>query len=362
MSKLPVWAIDPHTIAKHELLKRYLERWFPILGKYNTHMNYIDGFAGPGQYEGGEKGSPIIAIETAMEHFKRGNLSGVTANFIFVESDKNRAAHLKDQLKQLTTPPQFQIEVIEGEFSEEMTSALSKLETENKNPAPIFAFIDPFGFSGIPMSLVARILQFPKCEVFINIMVEFINRFLKHPKDSVTAHFPDTFGTKEVLEIPSRDGNRLTNIMALYRSQLMKYAKFVGRFDMHGRKDQKTYSLFFATNSPKGFEKMKEAMWVVDKHSGSLFSDADPNPVSLFAMQGFEPLWDDLKKEFAGQTVPMSVLEKFVIEKTDYLPKHARDILKRQEEKNVIVVKPLLGCKRKPKTFPSDKVQVAFPS
>lgn len=363
MSKSPVWSLDPHTIAKHALLKRYLDRWFPILGKYNPRINYIDGFAGPGQYAGGEKGSPIIAIESAMEHVKRGTLStSVTVNFIFVESDDNRAAHLNEQLKLLSPPRQFQIAVLGGKFSEEISTALGKLETENKNPAPTFAFIDPFGFSGIPMSLMSKILQFQKCEVFINIMAEHINRFLQHPDDAVTSHFPETFGTKEVLEIPNRTGDRLTNILTLYRDQLSKYAKYVRRFDMRGHKDQKTYSLFFASNSAKGFEKMKEAMWAVDKHSGNQFSDADQNPVSLFATQGFEPLWDDLKMEFGGRTVPMSVLEKFVIEKTDYLPKHARDILKRREENNEIIVQELPGCKRHGKSFKIDKVQITFPS
>lgn len=243
-----------------------------------------------------------------------------------------------------------------------MSTALGKHEAENKNPTPIFAFIDPFGFSGIPMSLVARILQFPRCEVFINLMAEHINRFLQHPDDAVTSHFPATFGTNEVLEIPKRDGDRHTNILNLYRDQLRRYAEYVGRFNMRGRKDQKTYSLFFAANSPKGFEKMKEAMWAVDKHSGSLFSDDDPNPVSLFATQGFKPLWDELKNVFAGRTVPMLELERFVIEKTDYLPKHARDVLKRLEENNVIVVQPLPGCKRRAKSFPNDKVKITFPS
>ena len=363
MSNSPVWPIDPHTIAKHELLERYLNAWFPIISKHNNRINYIDGFAGPGQYSGGEKGSPIIAIESAMKHIVGNTISSsVKLNFFFVERDKISAAHLNEQLERFKAQPQFRIEVIEGEFSEKMSTALSKFETGDKTPTPIFAFIDPFGFSGIPMSLVARILQYPKCEVFINIMVEFVNRFLSHPNETVASHFPETFGTKEVLEIPSRPGNRLANILALYRAQLRQHAKFVGRFDMHGRKDQKTYSLFFATNNATGFIKMKEAMWVVDKHSGSLFSDADPKPVSLFAKQGFEPLWDDLKKKYAGQTVTMAALVTFVNEETDYIRTHAIQILKQREERGEIVVQALLGCNRRGKTFPNDKVQITFPS
>jgi three-Cys-motif partner protein len=90
MSNSPVWAIEPHTIAKHEILKLYLDRWFPILGKYNSKITYIDGFAGPGLYAGGEKGSPIIAIESAMKHIKNMTISpSVKLNFYFVERDKN---------------------------------------------------------------------------------------------------------------------------------------------------------------------------------------------------------------------------------------------------------------------------------
>lgn len=363
MSEVVLWPLDPHTGAKHALLKTYLDRWFPILGKYNQRINYIDGFAGPGEYQGGEKGSPILAIESAMEHVSRGTLDQqVTINFIFVEGDKDHADHLRGLLNKLSPPQQFKIAVIDGSFRDQIGGILDKIEADNKSLAPTFAFVDPFGFSGIPLSLMTRILKFPRCEVFVNVMVDFINRFLEHPNEGVTSHFPETFGTDEVLSIPGLPGVRLDNILALYRRQLCPHAKFVGRFDMHGRQDRKTYSLFFATNAPKGFEKMKEAMWAVDKYTGNKFSDADPNPVSLFESWGFEPLWDELRTKFAGSTVKMSDLEVFVIEQTDYLPTHARKILTQREESGEITVEPLPDCKRRGKTFPSDKVRIVFPT
>ena len=361
MSEEDLWPLDPHTRAKHALLKLYLDRWFPILGKHHTRINYIDGFAGPGEYAGGEKGSPLQAIESAMEHVRRGTLGpSVAVNFIFVESKSDHADHLKTQLRQLSIPSQFKISVIEGEFCNCVGEIIGNLETAGKILAPTFAFVDPFGFSGIPMALMARILKFPKCEVFINVMVEFINRFLEHPNDAVTAHFPETFGTNEVMEIPNRTGKRPELILSLYRNQLRQHAKFVGRFDMHGRRDQKTYSLFFASNSPLGFEKMKEAMWAVDTNSGSRFSDAHANQASLFEAMGIENLWDDLRNKFLGQTVPMAALEGFVIEETDFLPTHARKILTLREESGEISVQMNPGHKRRGKTFPTDKVQIVF--
>lgn len=39
--KETIWEIEPHTQAKHEILRRYLSAWFPILGKYNKEPREI---------------------------------------------------------------------------------------------------------------------------------------------------------------------------------------------------------------------------------------------------------------------------------------------------------------------------------
>lgn len=359
MAKLP--AIAPHTVAKHLLLKRYLDAWFPILGRHNDRINYIDGFAGPGEYEGGEEGSPLLAIEAARSHIEQGSIpSNVIVRLFFIEANPESAAHLKSRLSQVQVPPQCKVAVIEQEFASVIGEVLDRLQSSGKILAPTFAFVDPFGFSGIPFSLMARILSHPKCEVFVNIMVDFINRFLEHPNDSVVAHVPQTFGTDKVLQIPIQAGDRIAALLDLYRRQLKLQAQFVGRFDMHGSHDRKTYSLFFASNSPRGFEKMKEAMWSVDKAQGVKFSDADPMGRISFDLFGYEPLWDEMADRFGGKEVEMGEVERFVIEETDYLPKHARALLKIHEERGDIKVVPVAGYKRRKGTFPADKVRIAF--
>lgn len=357
MAKLP--AIAPHTVAKHLLLKRYLDAWFPILGRYNNRINYIDGFAGPGKYEGGEDGSPLLAIEAARSHVERKTLpNDVIIRFFFIEANPESAAHLRCRLSRIQVPSQFKVAVIEREFASAIEHVLDDLQSAAKLIAPTFAFVDPFGFSGIPLNLMARILRYPKCEVFVNIMVDFINRFIEHPNDSIVAHFPQTFGTDEVLRIPAQTGNRIDALLDLYRRQLKSQAKFVGRFDMHGNRDQKTYSLFFASNSPRGFEKMKEAMWSVDKAQGAKFSDADPMGRITFDLFGYEPLWDEMVARFGGKRVNMNEVDRFVIEETDYLPTHARALLKAHEDRGDIEVVPVAGYKRRKGTFPADKVDV----
>jgi three-Cys-motif partner protein len=57
--KQTIWKLEPHTRAKHEILKRYLQAWMIILsqGRF-PEILYIDGFAGPGEYEGGKPDLP----------------------------------------------------------------------------------------------------------------------------------------------------------------------------------------------------------------------------------------------------------------------------------------------------------------
>ena len=209
---------------------------------------------------------------------------------------------------------------------------------------------------------MARILSHPRCEIYVNIMVEFINRFIDHSNERVAAHFPATFGTDEVCSIVRLPGDRVAALLSLYRRQLESQAKFVGRFDMHGRSNQQTYSLFFASNSERGFEKMKEANWSVDKGEGGRFSDFEPGAADQTTLTSYFALWDDLLTHFRGKRVSMDDIDRFVVRKTDFLPKHARAIFRTNESTGVIGVEVADGQKRRKGDYPAGKVSIVFPS
>lgn len=174
-----VWELEPHTRAKHEILRRYLQAWMVILsqGRF-PEILYVDGFAGPGEYAGGEAGSPIIALDAALNH--KHPLSA-KFHFLFVEKDPARADHLREQVARRPLPPNFNV-VVEGDTTFEQAFDKSQAEfMRSGRLMPAFAFINPFGWTGAPFSLIKRILAQRNCEVFINFMFEEINRFIGHP-------------------------------------------------------------------------------------------------------------------------------------------------------------------------------------
>ncbi len=150
------WELPPHTKIKHEILKRYLDAWLPILGSWAGRIVFIDGFAGPGRYSGGEPGSPVIALQALLNHpYFEQPRAGREVVFIFIEQDAERKESLQQEIDSIPRPAWVKAEVREGQFVDHMTEILDAVEADKKKLAPTFAFIDPFGFKGLPMTLVS---------------------------------------------------------------------------------------------------------------------------------------------------------------------------------------------------------------
>lgn len=348
------WPIAPHTAAKHKILRTYLDAWFPIMS-HQGRILFLDGFAGPGRYAGGEPGSPIVALESAKEH--RAKLSNELV-FLFIEERRDRADHLLKEIEKLTLPSSFKTEVKCGEFAPTLTRILDKLEQGKRRIPPTFAMIDPFGFKGIPFALMKRLLDNPSCELFVTFMVDSINRWLKHPDVEIRAHIREAFGSDEPFALPESDAARISALTELYHRQLQTIAPFVRSFELRDKNDRVVYHLFFASKNSVGHLKMKEAMWKVDPLGEFSFSDAtDPHQLVFFQRSYQDILKVDLRRRFARiADIPIGRVESYVIDDTAFLPKHMREVLPVLESEGHVSVADLKGDgkKRRKNTYPND--------
>jgi three-Cys-motif partner protein len=249
--------------------------------------------------------------------------------FIFIEKEQDRAAALEDELRgfarQRELPSWVKYQVRRGEFAQEMTSVLDSVEQVRGILAPTFAFIDPFGFAGVPMTVVKRIMANPRCECLITFMYESVNRFTGHPESAIQAHFDELFGTTRwrPLIVEADPERRRSGFVDLYQQQLISEAgaKFVRTFEMINTGNRTEYFLYFATNNFQGLSKMKEAMWKADRVGGQAFSDlTDQRQTVLFeGAVDLAPLRRQLREHFRGRGwVDVSEVERFVVEGTPY--------------------------------------------
>lgn len=354
-----IWNLDPHTRAKHIILKRYLDAWFPILASSKKGgLLYIDGFCGPGTYRNGEDGSPLIALKSAIN---RRSWLQERVLFWFLDERADRVDYLRKCIDEISSVPRnFEIVCSNGEFDKKAPEILDLFDRTGNSTFPTFAFVDPFGFKGIPFNLIASLLKRPQCEVLINFMVEPINRWIEHPNEAVVAHIKDAFGTDDCIRVARESSDPFTDLRDLYTKQLRTVARYVRHFEMRNKQNKPLYYLFFASNNSKGHLKMKEAMWAVDPHGEFMFSDST-KPRQLVccgdSVNNIADLRFAIRGRFASDDfIPLHKILEFVENETAYLAKHLREALRVEEADRGISIsdKRIDDKPRRANTYPKE--------
>lgn len=328
-----VWEMQEQTVAKHLVLKYYLDGWLPILGSWQGRLVYIDGFAGPGEYVDGDLGSPLIALDCVRRHKASGRLGGVEVVLLFIESKPDRAAHLRNRLERERRPDRTRCKVLPGTFDDNMSSLLDYIEKQNATLAPTFVMIDPFGVKGSRMDLIGRILKNARSECMISFMYEPIRRF--HERPEFERPLNELFGTEEwqMCFDMAEESERKLYLHRLFKRQLKMFgAKYVVFFELW-KGNRHEYTIYFATGHPKGCDLMKQAVWQADPSGSYRLSGYAGNQQMLFDAST-EPLAEQLRDRFGAVPAPIEEIEKFVMsdETMFHLSQLRRDTLQRLEK------------------------------
>jgi three-Cys-motif partner protein len=308
------------------LLREYLTAWFPKLSSAYRRIVFIDGFAGPGVNPDGSPGSPVIALQTLLRQPSRVLRPDRQFVFLFVEKSTSNFASLKAAIAGVgPLPANVIVRPVRGEFAQVAASVLKGPDGRSRHLAPTFAFIDPFGFSGIPMTTIRDLLGFRGCEVFVNLMADHINRFATVRR--ISPHLDELFGCSDYLQAHKSASGGVEFLVDLYERQLREVAGFdyVRSFEMQRADGHAAYYLVHGTRHIEGVAAMKRAMWKVDPGAGSSFSDRLAGLQMLFDPSEFldlSPLRKALVERFGSDPVPVEQVEEFTILVSPYSPDH----------------------------------------
>ncbi len=335
-----LWKCEPRTKVKLEILNLYLGAWFGILANKGFEgVAYLDGFCGPGEYEDGEIGSPVIAIRHANAMAAR--YPPFSAVIICIDEDERKLTHLKS-LKDVGEPhPNVRVEITSGTFESQVIGIFDRYDVPEIWPT--FSFVDPFGFGESPYEILVPLVRNKSSELFINFMCGFMNRFKEHPDPDITEQIQRMVGTANLNRVV-RATDPIGELCEVYREGLLKIGKFALRFMMRDERNVRDNAFFFCGNHARGFEKIKQAMWKVDPIHGNMFSaykyyQADAGQRKLFPDQAYtEPLREAILKKYSGHNrVLVYDLNKWTIEQTEtFLPTHLKTELENLLDKRKI--------------------------
>lgn len=361
------WAIDPHTRAKHQILDSYLKGWFPKLTSFQDKVIYLDGFAGRGRYTDGTEGSPLIALRALVSHQHLKRMDHCKFIFWFIEANKDNEAALRRELNAFFeehdtgSGPDIGIDLTHNTFEKTGRELAKQLDEKGGKIAPTFAFIDPFGYTGLPMDLIKSLFGNSQSEVLVNFMVGFVQRFIE--REGQEAAIESLFGlpADQVMAGKLSDAKRVEHLRDVYMAQLKEVGGFeyVRSFAMTNHTGNVSYYLVHGTHHREGVKLMKAAMWKADPGGGSVFQDRLHGVEVLFdPAPDTEPLRAELLSVFAGRSaVPIDEIEWHTILETPYRETHVRPILTVLEKRGIITVR-----RNATRGFPSGRAWIDFPN
>ncbi|MFZ5992082.1 MAG: three-Cys-motif partner protein TcmP [Deinococcota bacterium] len=248
------------TEAKHAVLKQYLGTFGKVLGPKASVLFYIDGFAGKGRHDTGEEGSPLIALRVADELARKGlatmHLAFVEADSANYESLVKEVGELKNQLSNVQSPI-----LRRGKFEDQIFDVLQQ---GPKGKSATFIFVDPFGYSDIPMNLIVKLAKDRWRELFITFMSSHLNRFMSDETKDETRD--RVFDSSEW-----RNCNGQNDLVRLYakilqtRLHMLKCTTYVFPFEVAVSSSQGLYHLLHVCHDPKGREVMEKAVYSAGK-------------------------------------------------------------------------------------------------
>src|SRR5437762_296702 len=117
---------SPFQQVKHDLIRCYLNGWYPKLGFWAGRVLYVDTHAGRGKYQSGDPGSPLVALQTFLAHGSRDKLlSKSEFNFLFIERNRENVNSLQAEIVALgQLPARINVETSEGDAFEKLSNIL----------------------------------------------------------------------------------------------------------------------------------------------------------------------------------------------------------------------------------------------
>jgi three-Cys-motif partner protein len=298
MTDQNLYADREQTLVKHEILRRYLERFALIVGSKWDVITYVDCFAGPWNSRSNDLADSSFAIALEQLRRARNELAKrgrpLRLRCFFLEREPGAYEQLKRFADEVTDA---EVGCRNAAFEESVSDVTSFIRKGGRSSFP-FVFIDPTGWSGIAIETIAPLLKTNPGEVLINFMTSFITRFLEAPQKETQASFNRLFGSdraKQRVQAAARE-DREDVAVSEYCNGLKSHGDFqytCSAFVLDPRRDRTHFHVIYATRNAKGVEVFKETEEKAMEAMEGARADADDRRKRLRSKQ--RPLQFDKK-------------------------------------------------------------------
>ena len=306
----------PWSKIKDEVLGKYLRPYLAKVNKLGKKIVLIDTFAGPGVFEDGSMGSPLLMVQMAQKM--------VPNNYqaIFVNNNKshhNSILNLFGEKSTLGNLIEKQKVIPLKDDAKTFLKHLKNLLTDQT----VFLYLDPYGLKGCEINLWLPFLkrnENSSTEILINIQIPVIFRLssrkaLLQGKNNIQIEkhhrmLDKVFGGdywKLALLNPDYTLEKAEKqLMKLFKEKLLKHTKYVGYCPVREKRGSQTkYYMVTMSNVIDGYLLMNDHMCMAYNRR---MVESDYENWPLF--QGLEIDWKENRNYNQLKTVILDLVEE----------------------------------------------------
>ena len=313
-----------------------------VKGRGNK-LAYIDLFCGPGKYEDDSDSTPLLILKTAIQD---ANLANMLVT-VFNDKDSENVAKLEAEAgklegyEKLKIKPAFMKEVI----GKDVVDEFKKLEL-----VPSLIFIDPFGYKGLTLELIASVIKDWGCDCIFFFNYNRINAAITNP--FFNSHIDELFGMEIAnrlrVEAPSLSPAKREALVKSSFEEALKNVK--GEYSISFKfckvdSTKTSHFIYFVSKHQLAYFFMKQSMADFCKTDGGIptfkWTSDSTHRGSLFENWGIDALAIELEKTYKGKTITRKeIFETHSIGKP-YIDSNYKDaLLKLEQEAKVEVETP----------------------
>lgn len=333
--------LPPHSEAKIQLLKAYLEAYLAVVGhdRYTERVFLADLFCGPGMYQGNKAGSPV-EIGRMLAGLHKAHPSAPKTDFLFNDADGKNTADVEGFLRPLESAhPKIKL-IPSSKDAAGLIPDLLAEQADQTLKSKRFYFVDPFGYSQVSLAEILSLLQSNGTELLLFQPCSFMFRFSEKGTPEALAGFMEELSRGNPWPKGLNIMGYIQHTKRLLRARL-EGTHFVDTFTI--QKDAHTvFCLFFFTRHIRGFEKMLEAKWRFNGETGHGWHYSSATGVDdLFAspMPQTQMLDKALDSLLDGKAATNAEVYRETLEQ-GFLPKHANEVLTAWQKAGKVTVEP----------------------
>lgn len=353
--------------AKARIVSKYFTAWANVVmstaQRAGGKIAYVDLYAGPGRYRDGAMSTPLLVLQSAINHPR---ISQMLVSF-FNDSDPNKIATLKREISKLPGIGNlaYQPVVRCGEVDAEAENYFGQTRL-----VPTFSFIDPFGYKGLSLKIIRGVIKDWGCDCVFFFNYSRINAGISNPyvEEHINALFSKARANKLRQMLVGQDPIfREAAILEELANEIKELGgQFVLPFTFKSTLGTRTsHKLIFVSKNFKGYEIMKDIMAKESSTqdegvSSFTYSPADRATPLLFSLaQPMSELRESLLKSFAGRMLTFNQLYREHSVDRPYTSKNYREALKQLEDEGRILARSPNKIRRQ-FTY-AEHVQIKFP-